>query len=95
MEVGHEPQRGAHAGGVHEPDHVFEEESCSCMPRGRAGAACVTSFTCDFGFACDQTTQQCVPRAGLGTACRVDSDCDGSFCERRNQVAPLGVCVSG
>lgn len=79
---------------VGERGQVFEEESCSCVPIGGAGAACVTSFTCDLGFACDQTTQQCVPGAGLGTACRDSLDCDEGVCERRHPVALLGVCVS-
>lgn len=78
-----------------ERDQVFEEESCSCVPLGGAGAACITSFTCAVGFACDASTNQCTAGQGLGTACRTTGDCDDEgVCERRNPVGLLGVCVS-
>jgi hypothetical protein len=71
---------------------VYEEETCSCVPRGREGAACITSFTCGLGLACD-TTKQCVLGEGAGTVCQADNDCPGSDCERRAPTL-LGVCAS-
>lgn len=77
-----------------EVDHVFEEETCSCVLRGNAGAPCLSSFTCGFGLACDTTTKQCLPGEGAGTVCRADNDCPGSDCQRRDEGALLGVCRS-
>ncbi len=77
-------------------EEVYEEESCSCVPLGGEGDACVTSFTCDVGLACDKATKQCIPGEGAGTACSSNGDCGPGevTCEFRNRL-DVGVCQSG
>ncbi len=68
---------------------VLEEETCTCVQRGRPGAGCETSFTCDEGLGC--VDKSCQSASGSGSVCIGDNSCEGGTCTRRAGFV-LGVC---
>ena len=75
-----------------DPDEVFEEETCSCVPIGGPGARCQSSFTCGEDLGC--VDNACAPASDLGVTCRLDAECTSGTCVRREAgpVGALGVC---
>ena len=60
----------------------------TCQPSGGLGQPC-TSWYCNPGYYCDETTRTCATRSSEGSPCTIPGACDSlSYCD-----VPRGLCV--